>query len=152
MTDSRAMRPAGFAEAARHLSGVIRFLRLQRGLTQVQAAAVDRPQDRPLLGSLGARNDARRLLARAHRAGVQDDARAHARAGEEQVNTSEPTSLSELSQGARDELKNVALGEPLWPGDTLSHKTARELSDAGYIKRDKDGNWIVRWDKFGSRS
>lgn len=38
MTDNRAMRPAGFAEAARHLSGVIRFLRLQRGLTQVQAA------------------------------------------------------------------------------------------------------------------
>lgn len=56
-----------------------------------------------------------------------------------------------LSKAARDELKNVALGEPLWPGDTLSHRTARELEAAGFIKRDKDGNWIVRWDKFGGR-
>lgn len=52
------------------------------------------------------------------------------------------------SRGARDnpavweELSNVVNNYPVFPGDTISHKTALACSILGWITRDESGNWI----------
>jgi hypothetical protein len=38
------------------------------------------------------------------------------------------------------ELRNIVLHEPLWPGDTLSHATANELVRRGLASRGGAGN------------
>lgn len=40
------------------------------------------------------------------------------------------------------ELANVVEHYPLWPGDTLSHRTAKGCRLVGWIARQADGNWI----------
>lgn len=45
----------------------------------------------------------------------------------------------------RDELVNVVERYPVWPGDTISHETARMCSDLGWIVRQADGCWIPTW-------
>lgn len=41
-----------------------------------------------------------------------------------------------------DELANIVRGCPLWPGDTLSHRTANECVSRGWADRNKAGNFI----------
>ena len=41
------------------------------------------------------------------------------------------------------ELENIASGEPLWPGDTLSHITANECVRRGWASRDKFGHLLI---------
>jgi hypothetical protein len=41
-----------------------------------------------------------------------------------------------------EELANVVEGYPLWPGDTISHETARVCGERGWIVRQEDGSWI----------
>lgn len=41
-----------------------------------------------------------------------------------------------------EELHNVIEGEPLFPGDTISHQGANECERRGWIRRDTEGNWI----------
>lgn len=41
-----------------------------------------------------------------------------------------------------EELANVVENYPLWPGDTISHTTARVCADRRWIVRDADGDWI----------
>lgn len=45
-------------------------------------------------------------------------------------------------QHVREELLNVVANYPLWPGDTISHETARLCEARGWIRRQADGNWI----------
>lgn len=42
-----------------------------------------------------------------------------------------------------DELKNIAKNQPVFAGDTLSHKTAGECGSRGWAKRDENGKWIL---------
>lgn len=54
-----------------------------------------------------------------------------------------------LGKHMAEELQNVIAHEGrggLWPGDTISHGTARDLCVRGLIKRNPQGNWIPRWD------
>jgi len=41
-----------------------------------------------------------------------------------------------------EQLQAVIDGYPLWPGDTISHRSAKACMLAGWIVRQKDGNWI----------
>lgn len=41
-----------------------------------------------------------------------------------------------------EELRNIILNEPLWPGDTISHQGANECVKRNYAARDKDGYFI----------
>jgi len=42
-----------------------------------------------------------------------------------------------------EELRNIALHSPLWPGDTISHATARECVRLGWATMDSDGNYCI---------
>lgn len=44
----------------------------------------------------------------------------------------------------REELRNIVNNAPVWPGDTLSHETARWLSRRWLIRR-KGGEWVPTW-------
>lgn len=39
-----------------------------------------------------------------------------------------------------EELGNIALNQPVFPGDTISHPTARACEDRGWVRRDGSGN------------
>lgn len=41
-----------------------------------------------------------------------------------------------------EELRNVVNNNPLFPGDTISHSSAKACSKARWIVRNEDGNWI----------
>ena len=41
-----------------------------------------------------------------------------------------------------EEARNIARNAPVFPGDTLSHASARECAQRGWIKRDANGDWI----------
>lgn len=41
-----------------------------------------------------------------------------------------------------EELRNVVRNYPLFPGDTISHETARRCAAAGWIVRNFGGDWI----------
>ena len=41
-----------------------------------------------------------------------------------------------------EEARNIARNAPVFPGDTISHATARELERRGWIKRDANGDWV----------
>ena len=41
-----------------------------------------------------------------------------------------------------EEMRNIARNQPVAPGDTLSHATAKECERRGWIRRNKDGKWI----------
>lgn len=41
-----------------------------------------------------------------------------------------------------EELANVVENYPLWPGDTVTHETARRAEERGWIVRQADGSWI----------
>lgn len=42
-----------------------------------------------------------------------------------------------------EELDNVIRGYPLWPGDTISHETARICEVRRWIRRrSSDGKWV----------
>lgn len=41
-----------------------------------------------------------------------------------------------------DEARNIALNAPLWPGDTISHATAKLCGERGWAKRDDNGYWV----------
>lgn len=43
----------------------------------------------------------------------------------------------------RRELRNVSRGQPLWPGDTLSHATAKECEARGWTRRNAEGGWVL---------
>jgi hypothetical protein len=54
-----------------------------------------------------------------------------------------------LSKPEREELKNVMLNEPVHPGHTISHHTAKSLSDKGLIKREPKGpRWVTCWNNI----
>lgn len=42
-----------------------------------------------------------------------------------------------------DELANIAHGQPLFAGDTLSHATANECVDRGWAKRDERSHFCL---------
>ena len=41
-----------------------------------------------------------------------------------------------------EELRNVVENYPLFPGDTVSHRTAKACARLGWIKRQGNGYWI----------
>lgn len=41
------------------------------------------------------------------------------------------------------ELSNIVRGEPLWPGDTLSHATANICVRRGWADRNSDGCFVA---------
>jgi len=41
-----------------------------------------------------------------------------------------------------DELRNVCENYPVFAGNTISHKTARDICGYGWIERNKNGDWI----------
>lgn len=41
-----------------------------------------------------------------------------------------------------EELRNVVGHYPLFPGDTLSHATAKACAERGWIRRNTNGDWI----------
>jgi hypothetical protein len=49
-----------------------------------------------------------------------------------------------------EELGNVVTNQPVWPGDTLSHRTANVCGERGWIKRDSKGDWIAT--RLGERT
>lgn len=42
-----------------------------------------------------------------------------------------------------EELANIVKGQPLWPGDTLSHVTATQCVERGWARRDDAGNFVA---------
>ncbi len=40
------------------------------------------------------------------------------------------------------ELRNIRNNSPVWPGDTLSHATAKSLAKYGLIDRTDSGSWV----------
>lgn len=42
-----------------------------------------------------------------------------------------------------DELRNVYRNSPVFPGDTVSHRTAEELVRRGMAERDGEGNFVI---------
>ena len=42
-----------------------------------------------------------------------------------------------------EELGNVATNQPMFPGGTISHTTARVCQQRGWIKRDRKADWIT---------
>lgn len=42
----------------------------------------------------------------------------------------------------REELGNVVKRYPVFPGDTISHETARVCAERRWIVRQADGSWI----------
>lgn len=62
----------------------------------------------------------------------------------------EPRRLRDyLSGPERDELANVMRNEPVHPGDTISHATARALNNKGLIRR-QGVNWVACWERIKS--
>jgi hypothetical protein len=45
-----------------------------------------------------------------------------------------------------EELENIYVNEPLWPGATISHTTANECVRRGWAERDAEGNFITTED------
>jgi len=41
-----------------------------------------------------------------------------------------------------DELCNLVMNYPVFPGDTISHRTMNHLGELGFAVRQQDGNWI----------
>jgi hypothetical protein len=41
-----------------------------------------------------------------------------------------------------EELRNICVNEPLWPGSTISHETANECVKRGWARRDDQGNFV----------
>lgn len=41
-----------------------------------------------------------------------------------------------------EEARNIALNAPVFPGNTISHKTAYQCEEMGWAKRDENGNWV----------
>lgn len=41
-----------------------------------------------------------------------------------------------------EEARNIARNAPVFPGDTISHRTAAECERRGWIQRNADGYWI----------
>ena len=46
-------------------------------------------------------------------------------------------------KNVREEARNIALNQPLFPGDTISHRTAKECARRGWAKRNENGDWIA---------
>lgn len=42
----------------------------------------------------------------------------------------------------RDELQNICLNYPLFPGKTIDHRTARECVDRGWAERNRNGDFL----------
>jgi hypothetical protein len=51
-----------------------------------------------------------------------------------------------LTNPEKDELRNVMRNWPVFAGDTISHATARSLSEKGLIFREKTGEWRPNWE------
>lgn len=47
-----------------------------------------------------------------------------------------------LERHYREELRNIVEKYPVFPGDTVSHKTARVCAERGWAVRQADGSWI----------
>lgn len=41
-----------------------------------------------------------------------------------------------------EELFNIIQNKPLWPGCTISHRTAEQCEHRGWAKRDDKGRWV----------
>jgi hypothetical protein len=55
-----------------------------------------------------------------------------------------------LTGPERDELRNVMRNEPVFAGDTISHQTAKSLSQKGLIERDPCNRWVACWEQIKS--
>jgi hypothetical protein len=44
-------------------------------------------------------------------------------------------------ESIREELRNICENYPVWPGDAISHRTAKACVERGWVKRD-DGHWV----------
>lgn len=42
----------------------------------------------------------------------------------------------------REEARNIALNHPVFPGDTISHRTANECVSRGWARRDSNGCFV----------
>lgn len=51
-----------------------------------------------------------------------------------------------LSKPERAELANIMRNAPVFAGDTISHHTAKSLSEKGLVQRDKNGEWVPNWE------
>jgi len=47
-----------------------------------------------------------------------------------------------LERHIQEEMYNIYTNQPLFPGDTISHKTANECVRRGWAERNKDGDFI----------
>lgn len=48
-----------------------------------------------------------------------------------------------LSEGhVYEELFNIIQNKPLWPGCTISHRTAEQCEHRGWAERDANGRWV----------
>jgi len=47
-----------------------------------------------------------------------------------------------LENHIQNEMYNIYVNQPLFPGDTMSHKTANECVRRGWAKRDRRGNFV----------
>jgi hypothetical protein len=45
-------------------------------------------------------------------------------------------------KNVRAEAMNIARNHPVFPGDTISHRTAAEVERRGWAKRNDDGDWV----------
>lgn len=48
-----------------------------------------------------------------------------------------------LEESVIEELRNIAMNQPLFPGDTLSHQTANECVKRGWARRNEDGYFVL---------
>ena len=53
--------------------------------------------------------------------------------------------MEHISKTVIEELYNIAINQPVFHGNTISHQTANELCELGYIKRDENGDWIINY-------
>ena len=53
-----------------------------------------------------------------------------------------PDSDPTWEKNVREEARNIARNSPVFPGDTISHRTAKECERRGWTERDSNGNWL----------
>lgn len=48
-----------------------------------------------------------------------------------------------MTPGTYDELRNIYRNGPVFPGDTISHKTAGECGRRRWARRNSDSDWVI---------
>ena len=51
--------------------------------------------------------------------------------------------VSDITSAVYEELANIVKNEPVFPGDTISHKTARQCVELGWASRNAQGDFVA---------